>query len=106
MTKLGDSVTWEEVMPEAISVADAKRRFSELLGRTAYNNERFVIERHGKPVAAIVSPADLERLVNGTPPRGLLAAVGAMADVEDFEEIMRDVVARRGEERGREVDLE
>ena len=43
------------------SVADAKRNLSELMIRAAYNNERFLIQRRGKPTAALVSIEDLAR---------------------------------------------
>lgn len=46
----------------SISVADAKNQFSDLLRRAEYAGERVVVHRHGKPVAAIVSTRDLERL--------------------------------------------
>ncbi len=37
-----------------ISVAEAKKRFSDLLGRVAYGGETFVIARRGRPVARLV----------------------------------------------------
>ena len=46
---------------EAISVAEAKSRFSELLSR-ASAGERFVIQRRERPVAALISASDLTRL--------------------------------------------
>ncbi|MCS5657725.1 MAG: type II toxin-antitoxin system Phd/YefM family antitoxin [Dehalococcoidia bacterium] len=49
-------------MANVISVADAKRNLSELMSRAAYNNERFLIQRRGKPMAALVSIEDLTRL--------------------------------------------
>ena len=73
-------------MTKSVSVAEAKRRFSELVSRAAYGNERFLVERRGRPVGAIVSAEDLQRLENGAPSqprRGLLAAVGALADFEE-----------------------
>ncbi len=44
-----------------INIAEAKSSFSELVSRTAAG-ERFVIRRRGLPVAALVNPAELERL--------------------------------------------
>src|SRR5579884_3989683 len=49
-------------MTRNVAVAEAKARFSELLARVAHGGERIVIERHGKPVAALVAVADLERI--------------------------------------------
>jgi prevent-host-death family protein len=52
----GSSVT------KSISVAEAKARFSELVNRESYGGERFLIQRRGKPVGAIISVEDLARL--------------------------------------------
>ena len=63
------------------SVADAKKNLSELMSRAAYNNERFLIQRRGKPMAALVSIEDLTRLEKEpVAPKGLLAAVAAVAE--------------------------
>ena len=40
----------------------ARNSFSELINRVAFGGERIPIERHGKPVAAIVPIEDLEFL--------------------------------------------
>ena len=37
-----------------VNVADAKRHFSELLGRVAYGKETITITRRGKPMAKLV----------------------------------------------------
>ena len=46
-------------MAKIRSVADAKKNLSELMSRAAYNNERFLIQRRAKPMAALVSVEDL-----------------------------------------------
>ena len=46
---------------ETIGVAEAKGRLSELILRAAAG-ERFVIEQQERPMAALVSAAELERL--------------------------------------------
>lgn len=43
----------------ATSVRDS---FSETLNRVAFKGERIVLERHGKPIAALVSVEDLALL--------------------------------------------
>jgi prevent-host-death family protein len=45
-----------------ISVREARRSIAELLNRAAYGVERIVVERHGRPIAAIVCVEDLEFL--------------------------------------------
>ncbi|MFQ5792907.1 MAG: type II toxin-antitoxin system Phd/YefM family antitoxin, partial [Acidobacteriota bacterium] len=38
----------------AVNVADAKRQFSDLLGKVAYGRETIVITRRGRPMAKLV----------------------------------------------------
>jgi prevent-host-death family protein len=47
---------------QRVSTQEAKAKLSEYLNRAHYQGERFIIERHGKPMAAIVSPDDLTAL--------------------------------------------
>jgi len=47
---------------QAISVVEAKRRFSELLRRAAYGNETVLVGSRGRPEVAIVSVEEWERL--------------------------------------------
>lgn len=96
-------------MTHSLSIAEAKRRFSELVGRAASGEERFLIERRGRPVGAIVSTRDLARLVEAEPsvrPRGLLAALGALAEVEELDEIIEEVQRQRCHAADREFSLE
>lgn len=68
-------------MAKEIGVAEAKRKFSELLARAAYGGERFIIQRRGKPIAALIGLNDLslieEQAGQPSEPQGLLAAAGA-----------------------------
>lgn len=97
-------------MNEKMNVAEAKKKFSELLARTAYNGERFIINRRDKPMAALIGLDDLalleERKSAPEKPQGLLAAVGTLAGFEGFEEVMNDVYRSRSESTGREVTVE
>ena len=45
-----------------MTALDARVHFGELLDRVRYTAERFIVERKGTPVAAIVSIEDLRRL--------------------------------------------
>ena len=45
-----------------VSVRDARATIADLLNRASYGSERIVVERHGKPIAAIVCVEDLEFL--------------------------------------------
>jgi prevent-host-death family protein len=96
-------------MNEKINVAEAKKRFSELLARAAFNGEHFIITRRGKPMAALVDLEQLARVeghaIESDAATGLLGAAGALADHMTFEDIMRDVVRSRESARPRPVDL-
>ena len=45
-----------------VNVVEARKSFSELLARVAFGGGRIIVERRGKPMAALISIADLERL--------------------------------------------
>jgi prevent-host-death family protein len=49
-------------MPAEIPVTQARADFAELVNRVGYGGERVVMTRHGKPLVALVSAADLRRL--------------------------------------------
>ena len=94
-------------MSKNLSVADAKKHLSELMSRVAYNKERFLIERHGKPVAALVSVEDLAKLEREpTVTKGLLAAVGAWSEFDELDEMVEHIYQQRGEARDRDVNLD
>ena len=94
-------------MTNVLSVADAKKRLSELMSRVTYNRDRFIIERRGKPMAALVSMEDLARLEQDTVvPQGLLAAVGALADFDELDEMIEDIYLRREQAKDRAVPLD
>lgn len=44
------------------TVSEARNNLPELVNRASYRQERIVIERRGKPVAALVSLEDFNRL--------------------------------------------
>lgn len=46
---------------KSISVTQARNNLAEILNQVAYQAERFVIQRRGKPVAVLVSPKKLKR---------------------------------------------
>ena len=47
---------------ETISLLEARKTFTKIIGRAAYGHHRYVLERHGEPMAAIVSMEDLRLL--------------------------------------------
>ncbi|MFC9429671.1 type II toxin-antitoxin system Phd/YefM family antitoxin [Streptomyces sp. NPDC056987] len=49
-------------MTYEIPVTQARAELADLINRVVYGGERVVVTRHGKPLVALVSAADLERL--------------------------------------------
>jgi prevent-host-death family protein len=45
-----------------VNVVDVRNTFSEYLNRASYQGQRIIIERRGKPVAALVPLEDLQRI--------------------------------------------
>ena len=45
-----------------LPASQARERFSEILNEVAYGHERYVLQRHGKDVVAVISAEDLKRL--------------------------------------------
>ena len=98
-------------MAKKISAAQAKAHLSDLMAQVAYGGEHYVIERRGKPLAALVSVDDLERLQEGrapsTRPQGALAVVAAWREVDDqdLDALVADIYAQRARDTGRRVSL-
>ena len=49
-------------MAYEIPETQARAELADLINRVVYGGERVVVTRHGKPLVALVSAADLERL--------------------------------------------
>ena len=73
----------------SLNVAEAKRRFSELLGRVAYGGTRVLITRRGRPMAELTPPGT-------TGSGGGLAEVAGWLDADaPFFAAIDEVVERR-----------
>ena len=48
-------------MSRKIGITEARDSLSEVLNRVAYGGERYVIERRGKPLAAMISAVEFRR---------------------------------------------
>jgi len=93
-------------------VTKAKAQLSALMARVGYGGERFVIERRGRPLAALVGVQDLARLEGEkgdarSRPMGALALVRAWGEAEerDLDAVLGEIYAERERDTGRPVDL-
>jgi antitoxin (DNA-binding transcriptional repressor) of toxin-antitoxin stability system len=82
-------------MTITVPMTEAKMRFSELAAKVAYGGDSVVVTKHGKPLLRISRE-------NGTPPTDerdpddwVWKVAGALADDDEFAEIMEDVIASR-----------
>lgn len=86
-------------MTESLGVADAKRRFSELIDRVR-RGERFVVTRRGRPAVALVPPSQI-REDREDEPIGLAAVAGALADWDELDVVISEIYAARRRARDR-----
>lgn len=63
-----------------LKASKARDEFADLLNRVSYRKERLLIERHGKPVAALVPVEDL----------ALLEALEDRLDLEAAREALKE----------------
>ena len=78
-------------MPEIISTADVRQRIGDLLNRVALRHDEFIIERKGKPLAALVPVERLEQMAVGHSDYGTKLAL-YVAEANGFRDAARAVV--------------
>jgi prevent-host-death family protein len=83
-----------------IGVAEAKRRFADVLGTVRYQGERYVVERNGTPMAALVPLSELSDAVEPEQ-AGFLALVGAFEDEPEYADSLAAAVRARRTQRSR-----
>lgn len=86
-------------MAETVGVAEAKKRFSELVDRVK-RGERFVVLRRGRPAVGLVPPDEVGESSDGAP-AGLVSIVGALADWPELDEVVAEIYASRRRARDR-----
>ena len=78
------------------SIADTKAHLSSCIAQVEAG-EPLVITRHGRPVVAMISADEWDRLkmVQGTQRRGLAALIGGWEDSDNLADRVQAVVASR-----------
>ena len=89
-------------MTKTLSVAETKARLSEVIHEVEAHGGPIVIERRGRPVAVIERFTGQSVAKN----RWFERLFGCMADAEDFDEIMKDIVRSRAKAGTRVVDFD
>ncbi len=70
-------------MSNQLPITEIREKFAEITGRVQFAGERIAIQKHGKTVAALVPPSDLEALRTLEEQLDLLDALEALADYRD-----------------------
>ena len=78
----------------SVSVAEAKKYLSDLLGRVAYGGEKVVITRRGRPMAKLVPAAAVDS-------EGLAAVRGWLEEDDPLFASIDNIVAARARHRPR-----
>jgi prevent-host-death family protein len=68
---------------KTIGIAKARESFSELINRVAFGGERYMVERRGKPLAALISAKEYQQLIE------LLGEVGVNDEVHGIPVLVR-----------------
>ncbi|MFI8241640.1 type II toxin-antitoxin system Phd/YefM family antitoxin [Streptomyces sp. NPDC085866] len=77
-------------MAYEIPVTQARAELADLINRVVYGGERVVVTRHGKPLVALVSAADLERLDALDAPAEDQSVVTSVSRVREVESAARE----------------
>ena len=89
-----------------VSVAKLKSHLSELIAKSAYKNEKFIITRRNKPIAALVGLDDLRKIEQYEERQGLAELVGKWPDFSEIAEFVDDLESlRKKSEAGRDVSF-
>lgn len=83
------------MIQETINIADAKKHFSDLLGRVAYGKEQIIITKRGKPMARLV-PTDIND-------KHLAHAKGWLKEDDPFFKTIERIVQSRSKHTSRLV---
>ena len=103
----------DEAGARHVAASEAKATFSALIEGVQHRGERYVIERHGKPAAALVSVDELGRLAGRDEAAagvndGLSGFIGLFADImtdDEIDNMVAAIYADRERDVPRAVDI-
>lgn len=83
-------------MSDALPVSEVREKLAEITGRVQFAGERIAVQKHGKTVAVLVPPSDLNALEALEDRLDLLDALDALADYRaqggvPFEDLKADL---------------
>lgn len=79
-------------MTKVMGAREARNQFSQILGEVHFGNEVVIIERSGKPMVAVISSDDYERLIAARDTRfQVLSDIRKRLPDISEEEVIQDV---------------
>ena len=83
-------------MPDVLPVSEIREKLDEIASRVHLGGERIAMQKHGKTIAVLVPPSDLDMLNVLEDRLDLLDALDALADYRanggmDFEDLKADL---------------
>ena len=67
-------------MQDTLSISEVREKLADVTGRVQFSGDRIMMQKHGKTVAVLVPPSDLEALEALEDRLDLLDALDALAD--------------------------
>ena len=87
-------------MERQLAISEARRQLAAIVDRVQHQNETYIVERHGRPAAALVPVKVLETWRHER--EALFRAIREMQDANadaDPDEVMREVLTAQQETR-------
>ncbi len=89
-------------MVRRLSAKEARDRFAEILGQVHFGKDTVIVEKQGKPVAAVIGMEEYERFTQArTEPFRVLDRIWARNRSADPARVQADVEAARAAVRAR-----
>lgn len=83
---------------ETVSVAEARRKLADIIIGAGLGGKRYIVQRHGKPLAAVVSMSDLRRLQQLEDPHSIEHQMAALAALDEAERVGELILKERNGE--------
>ena len=81
------------MIQETVSIAEAKKTFSELLGKVAYGKKRIIITKRGKPMALLSPPEEIDSPT--------FQAKGWLNETDPFFSVVDKIIQKRAKHKPR-----
>tara|TARA_B100002003_G_C13620917_1_gene318511 strand:+ start:40 stop:315 length:276 start_codon:yes stop_codon:yes gene_type:complete len=87
------------------SVAEIKSHFSEYISKVAYSQEKIIITKRNKPIAALIDMNELKKLNNVKEISGLSSVIGKWKNFHEISEEIDKAYRLRKRDKPRNVSI-